>query len=214
MSADANANANQNSGPEDDEVEISEEAQEKVEQAAEENEEPSPDQSSGEASDDAAVLKDQLLRALADAENTRRRAEKDRKEAGMYATTALARDLISVIDNMARALEALPEEAKGDDSPMKNFVVGIEMTQKELLSAFEKHGIQRIEAEGELFDYNIHQAVSEVPNTGQPNGTVVQQMQAGYKIHDRLLRPAMVIVAKGDDAPSGDDAETGIDTTA
>lgn len=142
-----------------------------------------------------ASLKDQTLRALADAENTRRRAERDREDASKYAVSSFARDLLSVADNLRRALDAVPPS---EDETVKALVTGVEATERELLSVFDRRGLTRIEPMGQTFDPNFHEAVFEVPNTGQPTGTVVQVLQVGYRIHDRLLRPAMVGVAKGD----------------
>ncbi len=144
-----------------------------------------------------AKLKDQLLRALAESENVRRRAERERDEAKRYGAVGLARDVLAVADNLRRALDLVPEGARKENEVLDALLVGIEGTERQLLSAFEKHAIKRIEPLGERFDYNLHQAMFEVENTGKPPGTVVQVMQPGYVLHDRLLRPAMVGVAKG-----------------
>ncbi|MFY8106243.1 MAG: nucleotide exchange factor GrpE [Elstera sp.] len=144
---------------------------------------------------EVATYKDQALRALADAENTRRRAERDREDASKYAVSGFARDLLSVADNLRRALDAVPPS---EDETVKALVAGVEATERELLATFERRGLTRIDALGQIFDPNLHEAVFEVPNTGQPTGTVVQVLQTGYRIHDRLLRPAMVGVAKGE----------------
>ncbi|MFQ5985115.1 MAG: nucleotide exchange factor GrpE [Alphaproteobacteria bacterium] len=141
-------------------------------------------------------LKDQLLRAMAETENVRRLAERDREDAGKYAITAFARELLNVADNLRRALESVPEEAR-QDKAVASLVEGIELTERELLAVFERHGIRKIEAMGEKFDHNLHQAVFEVESTDKPSGTVVEVIQPGYLIADRLLRPAMVGVAKG-----------------
>ncbi len=140
-------------------------------------------------------LKDKLLRALAENENVRRRAERQQSEASQYAITGFARDVLSIADNLHRALEAVPESAR-DNAEGESFVSGIEMTERELLSSLERHGIRKIVPEGEKFDHNLHQAVFEVEDTDAPPGTVVQVVQPGYVIKDRLLRPAMVGVAK------------------
>ncbi len=147
-----------------------------------------------------ASLKDQLLRALAETENTRRRAAKEREEVSKYAITGFARDLLTVVDNLRRALDALPEESR-KDKRLAAFVEGIEMTEREFLSILERHGIRRIEPLGERFDHRYHQAMYEVEKPDKPAGTVVEVMQAGYLIADRLLRPAMVAVAKAVDKP-------------
>ncbi|MGF1453958.1 MAG: nucleotide exchange factor GrpE [Alphaproteobacteria bacterium] len=150
-----------------------------------------------------AELRDKLLRAMADAENTRRRAEKDKQEASKFGMTKFARDLLSVSDNLRRALETISQEERDNASDMvKNLLTGVEMTEKELLACFQRYGIRRVDSRGEKFDPNKHQAVAEVPGTGQPNGTVVEVFQVGYVMEDRLLRPAMVTVAKDVDAPA------------
>ncbi len=152
-----------------------------------------------------AELKDQLLRARAETENVRRRAARDKEDASRYAIANFARDMLSVADNMARALEAVPEEDRSGDSPMASLAQGIEMTERELLAALDRHGIKKIEPMGEKFDHNLHQAMFEMPDDSAAPGTVVQVMQAGYVIADRLLRPAMVGVAKA--AAAAADAE-------
>jgi len=150
-----------------------------------------------------AELKDQNLRALAETENVRRRVQRDRDEALKFATTGLAKDLLPVADNLRRALDAIPKDALEKDEALRNFATGVEMTERLLLAALERHQIKRIEAVGQKFDANLHQAMFEVPGTGQPAGTVVQVLEAGYTIQDRLLRPALVGIAKADTAPSG-----------
>ncbi len=147
---------------------------------------------------DLAEFRDKHLRALAEIENVRRRGEKEKADALKYAATNFAKDILGVADNLRRAIEAVPEEAAESDGAIKTLIEGVEMTERELLSIFERHGIKRIEADGAKFDHNLHQAMMEVPDSGQPAGTVVQVLQSGYTIHDRLLRPAMVGVAKGD----------------
>lgn len=146
---------------------------------------------------EAAAMKDQMLRALAEAENTRRRAERDRQEAMKYGAVGLARDLLSVSDNLRRALEALPEDARDGDGWAKDLITGVELIEREFLDAFGKHGVVRMEPMGEPFDHNFHQAMFEMEDPEKPAGTVVQQMQPGYRLHDRLLRAAMVGVSKG-----------------
>jgi molecular chaperone GrpE len=150
-----------------------------------------------------AELKDQNLRALAETENVRRRVQRDRDEALKFATTGLAKDLLPVADNLRRALDAIPKDALDKDEALRNFATGVEMTERLLLAALERHQIKRIEALGQKFDSNLHQAMFEVPGSGQPAGTVVQVLEAGYTIHDRLLRPALVGIAKAEAAPSG-----------
>jgi molecular chaperone GrpE len=158
-----------------------------------------------ETGDSASQLKDQLLRALAETENVRRRAKKDVADAGRYGIANFARDMLSVSDNMARALESIPDEAREESDIVKALVEGVEMTAREMASALERHGIRQENPLGEKFDYNLHQAMFEAPGTGQPDGTIVKVVQAGYMIGERLLRPAMVGVAKGTGAPAGND---------
>ena len=166
-----------------------------------------------------ADLKDQVLRTLAEMENLRRRTEREVKDAKQYAVAGFARDMLTVSDNLSRALEVLPDETRESaDEGLKALLDGIGMTEREMLNQLEKHGVRPIFPEGEKFDPNFHQAMFEVPNMDVPNGTVVQVVQAGYVIGERVLRPAMVGVAKG--APkaapkpvSGDPGQT-IDKTA
>ena len=157
-----------------------------------------------EASSGEAALKDQLLRALADAENARRRARKDVEEARAYAISRFAQDLLGVADNLSRALENIPAERREDDEAVKAIADGVEMTAREFEAVLGRHGITRIDPLGERFDYNLHQALYETADTDQPDGTVVQVLQTGYRIGDRLLREAMVGVAKGGTQPAGD----------
>lgn len=158
-------------------------------------------------------LKDRSLRALADAENTRRRAQREVMEARKYAASGIVKDLLNVSDNLRRALESVPPELRERDEQVKNLVIGVELVEKDLLGAFEKHGVKRIEPLGEPFNHEYHQAMYEVENSGQPSGTIVQLLQPGYVMHDRLLRPAMVAVAKGNpDTPPAPHAR--VDTTA
>ncbi len=151
---------------------------------------------------EAAQFKDQLLRALAEAENTRRRSQREREDSARYAAAALAKDIVPVADNLARALAAVPAEALGEDEALKNLVDGIAATERQFLAALERHNIKRIDPLGEKFDAHLHQAMFELPGTGQPAGTVVQVLQPGYVLHDRLLRPALVGVSKSDAAAS------------
>jgi molecular chaperone GrpE len=146
---------------------------------------------------EVAELKDQLLRALAETENVRRRAKRDVEDASKYAITGFARELLSVADNLERALASVPEGARQNDEALDNLFTGVEMTQRQLQDAFDKVGIKPIEALGKKFDHNLHQAMFEVENPSVPAGTVVEEMQSGYVIADRLLRAAMVGVAKG-----------------
>jgi molecular chaperone GrpE len=143
-----------------------------------------------------AATKDRLLRTLADGENLRKRAQREREDAGKYAAANFAKDMLEVADNLRRALSSVPDESEWDDLT-RNLLTGVAATERELLAALERHGIRRLDPLGERFDHNFHQAMFEMENTGQPAGTIVQVLQPGYVIHDRLLRPAMVAVAKG-----------------
>ena len=147
---------------------------------------------------DLEAAKQDVLYAQAETQNVRRRAEKDIKDARNYAATGFARDILSVWDNLSRAVEAIPESLREDDK-MKGLVVGIEATQRELEKVFQQHGIKRVAAMGMPLDPNQHQAMMEVPTDEQEPGIVVQEMQSGWVIKDRLLRPAMVGVAKKPD---------------
>ena len=141
-------------------------------------------------------LKDKLLRALADAENMRRRTEKETAQARKYGHSAFARDLLGVVDNLTRAVDALPEDRDGLDEAMRNLVVGVEMVAKELADVMGRHGITQINPMGEKFDYDRHQAMFEVPTDDAEPGVVVEVARPGWMLHDRLLSPAMVGVAK------------------
>ena len=143
-------------------------------------------------------LKDRLLRLAAELENLRRRGARDVADARSYAISNFARDMVSVADNMARALEAIPEEARNsEDAGFKALIDGVEMTGRDMHAALERHGVKKLTPEGEKFDPNFHQAMFEVPNTEIANNTVVQVVQAGYVIGERVLRPAMVGVSRG-----------------
>ena len=149
-----------------------------------------------EALEDAlAEAQQAVLYAQAETQNVRRRLEKDAQDARAYAATGFARDMLSVMDNMQRALEAIPAEVK-DEEKWKGLINGIEATGRELQSVFEKNGIKRVASVGLPLDPNQHQAMVEIPTDEQEPGTIVQEMQAGYVIKDRLLRPAFVGVAK------------------
>ena len=161
-----------------------------------------------------AELKDRLMRALAEVENIRRRTDKEKTDMSKFAVTPLAKELMPVSDNLQRAMESLSEEAKeAADDQIKTFITGVEMTEKMLQDAFSKNNIEYINPQGEKFDYKLHQAMTEVENSGQPAGTVVHVMQPGYVLNERLLRPAMVAVAKGSPEEKPDNVES-VDTTA
>ncbi len=176
----------------------------------------------GEAANDAAApdpiaaleaekldLKDKLLRTLADMENLRRRTEREVADARSYAVTNFARDMLNVADNVRRAIESVPAEAReAAEGAFKGLIEGIDLTERDLLKTLERHGVKKLEPEGQKFDPNLHQAMFEVPNPDVPNGTVVQVVQSGYVIGERVLRPALVGVAKGGpkaEAPKADE---------
>ena len=169
------------------------------------DEESLPENQDTAASDEIASLREELaatkqdvLYAKAEAQNVRRRAEKDVQDARTYAATGFARDVLSIADNLARAIEVIPEDLR-EDSKFKGLVAGIEATQRELDKVFTQHGISRIAAVGLPLDPNQHQAMLEIPTAEAEPGTIVQEMQSGYMIRDRLLRPAMVGVARKPD---------------
>jgi molecular chaperone GrpE len=154
---------------------------------------------------EVAALKDQALRYLADAENTKRRAERESNDARAYAIQKFARDLLGVADNLSRATAHSPRDSQ--DAAVNNFIIGVEMTEKELLGAFERNGLKKIDpSKGEKFDPHLHQAVMEQPSDEVSAGGVIQVLQAGYELMGRLVRPAMVAVAakgsKGPDSPA------------
>jgi molecular chaperone GrpE len=159
-----------------------------------------------------AALKDQMLRVAADAENAKRRAEREANDARAYAIQRFARDLLGVADNLSRALQ---HEPAGDDPVVKNFVLGVELTEKELAQAFERNGLKKVDPpKGSRFDPNLHQAMMEQPASDVEPGAVIQVMQAGYELMGRIVRPALVVVAaKGGAAAAGEPGQT-VDTRA
>lgn len=145
-----------------------------------------------------AEVKDRLLRALAETENQRQRHQRERQDAQRYAAFEFARQLLNVADNLRRAIDAVPEA----DSTARGVIEGVAATERELLSIFERHGVKRVDPKiGDRFDHNLHEAMLEVPGAPQPPGTIAQVLQPGYVMHDRLLRPALVGIAKA--APAG-----------
>lgn len=142
-------------------------------------------------------VRDKLLRALAETENTRRRAIKDVADARAYGISSFARDMLEVVDNLHRAIEALPAEASQQGNPLKSFHEGIELTERHLLTTLEKHGVKKLNPLGEKFDPHFHQAVFEVPDAEVPAGHVAVVVQTGFTIGERVLRPAMVGISKG-----------------
>ena len=170
-----------------------------------------------EPEEQIAELKDQLLRALAEVENVRRRSEKERADTSRYAVTGFAHDVLSVADNLQRTLIAgTAGAADSDGDRLRTLLEAVEMTERDLKATLKRHGISTISPLGEKFDHNFHQAMSEVPGTGKKPGTVVDVMQTGYVIADRLLRPALVGVAKADEPKgTGDEVPAdGVDTEA
>lgn len=152
---------------------------------------------------EAAESKDRLLRTLAEMENLRRRTEREVADARAYGISGFARDMLAVADNLRRALEAMGAEARADlPAPVVAFVEGVELTERELLKAFERNGVKKFDPAGQKFDPNVHQAMFEIPDPAQPNGTVVQVVQSGYMIGERVLRPALVGVSKGGPKPA------------
>ncbi len=144
-----------------------------------------------------AELNDKLLRALAETENVRRRAERDKEDAYKYAVANFARDMLTVADNLRRAMESIEPEVRKSDPAVDKVIEGLELTEREMLATFERYGIKPVAALGEKFDHNLHEALFEVEDKSRPAGTVCQVMETGYTLNGRLLRPAKVGVAKG-----------------
>ncbi len=170
---------------------------------------------------EVASLKDQLLRSMAEMENLRRRAQREREDSVKYAAVPVIRDLLGVTDNLQRALESVPEDLAEENEQVRNLRLGVEMTQKELQTVFERHNIRTIAPLGEKLDPHLHEALYEVEDPSKPAGIVVQVVQSGYRLHDRLLRPARVGISKGgpkaaEQEAAADSAEPGgkVDTSA
>jgi molecular chaperone GrpE len=143
-----------------------------------------------------AQTKDHLLRAMAETENTRRRMRKEAEDAQKYAISSFAKEILVVSDNFSRALESMPKEGASEET-LKNLVTGVEATERQLQAIFERFGIKKIDPMGLPFDPHFHRVMMEIEDLSKPAGTVVQVLQAGYMIHDRLLREALVAVSKG-----------------
>lgn len=164
--------------------------------------EPTPEQNDAGAERIAALevqltqMKDQWVRAAAETENVRKRAERDQQETARYAASGFARDMVNVLENVKRAAETITDEKRGENELLKTVGDGLDMTVSELTGIFERHGIKRVDPLGEKFDHNLHQAVVQVEQPGTEPNTVIQVVQAGYVMHDRLLKPAMVAVTK------------------
>ncbi len=151
--------------------------------------------------EELASVRDQWVRAAAEAENVRKRAKRDIEDAARYGISSFARDMVSVLENLMRASESITPAAKQENAVLASLFQGVELTQQELLGIFEKYGIRRIDPLGQKFDHNFHEAVVQVEQQNVEPGTVIQVVQAGYIIHDRLLRPAMVAVSKAASQP-------------
>ena len=153
---------------------------------------------SDHASEEVAQLKDQLLRTMAELENLRKRTARETEEAHKYAIAGFCKGLLTVVDTLDRALESVPEDQRSENAFLKTMCEGVDLTRKEFSKVFSQFDVEKINPKEEPFDHNLHQAVSEVPHDTLSPGMVVDVLQAGYKIGDRLLRPAMVTVAKKD----------------
>jgi len=158
-----------------------------------------PEEGSAEAlAREAAESRDKMLRTLAEMENLRKRTTREVADARAYGISGFARDVLDIADNLQRALDAVPAEAKASADPgLKALIEGVELTERSLLNTLEKNGVRKFDPSGEKFDPNFQQAMYEVPDPSVPPGTVVQMVQAGYMIGDRVLRPALVAVSKG-----------------
>ena len=152
-------------------------------------------------------LRNQLLRAMADNENLRKRTEREVAAAKKYGPLSFVRDLLASLDNLEKAISLIPENKYEMDETLKNILIGVDMTGREVASVLERHGISKINPDGEKFDYNLHQAMFEVPTNEVEPGTVVQVVQVGYLLHDRLIRPAMVGVSKAVEPETSASAE-------
>ena len=191
-----------------EEIKLDEEAERELAGVPEHLRDQSDDDDDGEDSDlgealaklkgDLETARQEVLYARAETQNVRRRLEKDIADTRAYAATGFARDILSVSDNLVRAIESIPQDLRDDDK-FKGLVAGIEATQRELERVFNQHGVTRVAAKGLPLDPNVHQAMMEIPSDDAEPGTVIQEMQAGYLIRDRLLRPALVGVAKKPD---------------
>lgn len=158
-------------------------------------------------------LKDKLLRTLADMENLRRRTEREISDAKAYAVTSFARDMLGSADNLRRALESLPETARAAEEPaLKALIEGVELTERDLVKTMERHGVRKIDPQGEKFDPNMHQAMFEAPDPEIAKGLVSKVVQAGYKIGERVLRPALVGVSAGAPKPQATNGENAAPT--
>jgi molecular chaperone GrpE len=191
------------------ETELNTDAAPATEAEAPAAETPAAESRIAELESEVAGLKDQLLRALAETENVRRRAQREREDTAKFAISSFAKDLLAVGDNLRRAVDAVPANARESDELLNTLMIGVEATERQLAAAFDRAGIKKMEPLGEPFDPNFHQVMFEIENTGKPGGTIVQVLQDGYTLHGRLLREAMVGVAK-----RGADEAQRVNTTA
>lgn len=191
---------------------MSDEQQDPAPESAEPNAAPAPDAAA--LAEELSKTRDNLLRALAEVENTRRRGERAVQDERVYAIDRFARDLLPVADNLSRALAAIPQEARENaDDAMRVVLAGVELTERALLDAFSRHGLKRVGAKGDAFDPNLHQAVAQAPSEF-PAGHIAEVMQSGYTLGDRTLRAAMVLVSAGPPSaatPSGEAPAGGVD---
>jgi molecular chaperone GrpE len=167
-----------------------------------------PEARIAELEEQVATLKDQFLRAMAEAENVRKRSERQLAEAHKYGVANFARAVLTIADDLSRALDAVPEDQRPGDGLLQTLHGGVEAVERELVKVLEEHNIERIDPAGEPFDPNFHEAMFEVPDSEYPSGTVAHVVQPGYRLHDRLLRPARVGVAKDKDEPAAPHIDT------
>ncbi len=181
-----------------------EEHDEELEQDIENDEEVAEEEAESTAEDEVAALKaenqklkEDFLRAYADAENIKKRCAQEIEKNNKYAVSSFAKNLLTVADNLHRALESIPEEKRGECSGLDTLLKGVELTENELMHVFEKNGIKKMEIMNTVFNPNFHQVVQEVEDSTKPAGTIIAELQTGYMINDRILREAMVVVTKG-----------------
>ena len=198
----------ENPSPDNEEQSAGSAAENSTEAEAEESFPDEEVEKEAESSHSLDEMKDQLLRALAEVENMRRRSERDVAQANKYGHMSFARDLLSCFDNLSQAVSLAPEDKSDFDENLKNILVGVEMISTEIDSILQKHHITKINPIGEKFNYNLHQAMFEVSNNDVEAGTVVQVAQPGYLLHERLIRPAMVGVSKKDSSTETDESSS------
>jgi molecular chaperone GrpE len=170
---------------------------------------PEPEDAAAVQARELTEAKDRLLRTLAEMENLRRRTTREVADARAYGISGFARDVLDIADNLQRALDAVPADARANADPgLKALIEGVELTEKSLHKALEKNGVKKFDPAGQKFDPNLHQAMYEVPDQSVPSGTVAHVVQAGYMIGERILRPALVGVAKGGAKPAAASTDT------